>query len=191
MNLILGSSSPYRKELLTKLLLDFECCSPDIDESQLLNEEPEALVKRLSIEKAREVAKKQSNALIIASDQVAVHRNKILGKPGNHTNAMQQLSGFSGQFVQFFTGLCVYNSETKHIQYHQDLTTVRFRELTAEQIDRYLRKDKPYQCAGSFRSEGLGCALFKSIESNDPNALIGLPLIKLTEFLENEGLEII
>jgi len=191
LKLILGSSSPFRKELLSRLHLKFECCSPDIDETQRPGEEPAELVERLSREKAQEVEKSFDQALIISSDQVAVHNNKILGKPGTHENAIQQLSAFSGQSVQFMTGLCLYNSNSKVFQYYQDTTWVRFRSLSHKQIDNYLIMDKPYQCAGSFKSEGLGAALFESIESLDPNALIGLPIIKLVEMLNNEGVDVL
>ena len=191
MKLILGSSSPFRKGLLEKLYIEFTCCSPNIDENQLTDEKPEQLVRRLSIAKAKEVAKQYPQSLIISSDQVAVHQNKILGKPHTHDNAVRQLSGFSGESVQFMTGLCLYNSESKNIQYYQDDTWVKFRQLTQSQINKYLYKDTPYQCAGSFRSEGLGAALFHSIESHDPNALIGLPIMKLVEMLAAEGVDVL
>ena len=129
--------------------------------------------------------------MIIGSDQVAVFDNQILGKPGNHENAVMQLTKFSNHSVQFITGLCLFNSKTLDYQYHQDETWVHFRELSALQIEYYLKNDSPYQCAGSFRSEGLGCSLFRSIESSDPNALIGLPIIKLVEMLESEGIDVL
>ena len=191
MKLILGSSSPFRKNLLAKLLLEFDTYSPNIDESSLKDESPEALVKRLSVAKAKEIAKQNPDSLIIGSDQVAVFENQILGKPGNHANALKQLKSFSNQSVQFITGLCLFNSNTSNYQYHQDVTWVHFRALTSAQIEYYLKKDLPYQCAGSFRSEGLGCSLFKAVESSDPNALIGLPIITLVEMLASEGIDVL
>lgn len=191
MKIILGSSSPYRKILLQKLQLEFETCSPDIDEIQNADETPEQLVRRLSITKAEAVSVSFPDAMIISSDQVAVYDNKVIGKPGNHQNAVLQLRAFSGQSIQFITGLCLYNTQTRDYQYHQDSTLVRFRKLTDSQINDYLVKDQPYQCAGSFRSEGLGCALFKSIETSDPDALIGLPILKLVEMLAIQGIEVI
>ena len=191
MKIVLGSSSPFRKALLAKLQIEFDTCSPDIDETQIINEDPCQLVKRLSIAKAQEVAKQFPVALIISSDQVAVFEQAILGKPGNHTNAVKQLTSFSGQAVQFITGLCLYNAQSKDLQYYQDSTMVRFRSLSEVQINNYLLKDKPYQCAGSFRSEGLGAALFRSIETEDPNALIGLPIIKLVEMLQIQGVDVL
>ena len=191
MKLILGSSSPFRKSLLEKLLLEFETYSPNIDESSFEGESPSDLVKRLSIAKAEEIAKRNPNSLIIGSDQVAVFNNQILGKPGNHENAVIQLTQFSNQSVQFITGLCLFNSKTLEYQYQQDETWVHFRELSARQIEYYLKNDSPYQCAGSFRSEGLGCSLFRSIESSDPNALIGLPIIKLVEMLGADGIDVL
>ncbi|MFT5451482.1 MAG: septum formation protein [Enterobacterales bacterium] len=191
MKLILGSSSPFRKSLLERLLLEFDTYSPDIDETSHEGESPSALVKRLSIAKAEEIAKDNPNSLIIGSDQVAVFDNQILGKPGNHENAVMQLTKFSTHSVKFITGLCLFNSKTLDYQYHQDETWVHFRKLSALQIEYYLKNDSPYQCAGSFRSEGLGCSLFSSIESSDPNALIGLPIIKLVEMLESEGIDVL
>jgi len=189
--IVLGSSSPFRKSLLEKLQIEFECYSPDIDETPLANELPADLVKRLSIAKAIAVAKQYTDALIISSDQVAVFQQLLLGKPGSHENAVKQLTSFSAQSVQFITGLCLYNSQTKSYQYHQDSTWVKFRHLDEALINNYLHKDKPYQCAGSFKSEGLGAALFQSIESKDPNALIGLPIIKLVEMSNNEGVNVL
>jgi len=157
--IVLGSSSPFRQALLKKLQLDFECCSPEIDESPIDNEMPSELVQRLSCAKAREVAKQYEKSLIIGSDQVAVFDDKILGKPGTHDKAVKQLASFSGKTVQFITGLCLYNSVTTKHQYHQDITEVKFRTLSHLEIEDYLKRDKPYQCAGSFKSEGLGIAL--------------------------------
>jgi len=189
--LVLGSSSPFRKQLLSKLGLNFITCSPDIDESELDGETPEQLVKRLSIAKAVEVAKQHPDALIIGSDQIALFNQQVIGKPGNHENAVKQLTSFSGNDVEFITGLCLYNATTEKTQYHHHLTTVSFRQLSAEQIQHYLEKDQPYQCAGSFRSESLGFALFSGIKTSDPDALIGLPMIKLVEMLFLEGIDVL
>jgi len=189
--IVLGSSSPFRKKLLKKLEIEFDCYSPDIDESHQEGESPEKLVQRLSCSKATAVAKQYPKALVIGSDQVALHNNKILGKPGSHENAIRQLSSFSAQTVHFLTGLCLHNSLTGQQQYYLDITLVRFRKLNTQDIQNYLLREKPYQCAGSFKSEGLGVALFESIESKDPNALIGLPVIKLVEMLGNEGLNVL
>lgn len=191
MKIVLGSSSPFRKFLLEKLQLEFECYSPNIDETPMNDEQPTELVKRLSVAKAIAVATQYTDTLVISSDQVAVHQQRLLGKPGSHENAVKQLASFSGQSVQFITGLCLYNSQTRDYQYHQDITLVTFRDLNSKQINNYLHKDKPYQCAGSFKSEGLGAALFQSIESKDPNALIGLPILKLVEMLNNEGIDVL
>ena len=188
--LILGSTSPFRKELLQRLSIPFTTDSPDIDETPLDNESPEAYVLRLSLEKARAVATQHPNALIIGSDQCSVLNGTIRGKPGNHENAMQQLRESSGKRVSFLTGLCLYNSKTK--QYQLDLVPfhVDFRELTDNEIDAYLRVDQPYACAGSFKSEGLGITLFKRLHGDDPTALIGLPLIRLSEMLRKNGVAI-
>jgi septum formation protein len=188
--LILGSSSPFRKELLQRLCLDYQTLSPDIDETRLVDETAEQMVKRLSLEKAQAIAAVVPNALIIGSDQCAVLEGKILGKPGNHANAMQQLQDSSGQCVQFLTGLCLYDSQTG--EYQLDLVPygVEFRNLNTDEIDRYLKNETPYNCAGSFKSEGLGMSLFKGFTGSDPTALIGLPLIRLTEMLRNIGISL-
>ncbi|MBF0266024.1 MAG: septum formation inhibitor Maf [Gammaproteobacteria bacterium] len=188
--LVLGSSSPYRRQLLAQLQIPFETCSPDIDETAHQDEKAEGLVLRLAKEKALAVARKFPECLIIASDQVAVVNNTILGKPHNFENACQQLSIASNNTVIFYTSLCVLNAQTGFSQIDVELTEVKFRTLSEEQIKRYLQQDEPYNCAGSFRCERLGITLFESIHSNDPNALIGLPLIKLTTFLTNEGIEL-
>jgi MAF protein len=187
MQLVLGSSSPFRKKLLQRLTDNFVCESPDIDESPLSEESPEALVERLSIEKAKAVAKQMGDALIISSDQIAIFEGEILGKPHTHERAIDMLSAFSDNSVRFETGLCLYNTVTEHYQYKSIPTVVHFRQLSTETIESYLLKDKPYRCAGSFQAEGLGVVLFERLESQDPSALIGLPLIELTSMLANEG----
>nr|WP_320167385.1 nucleoside triphosphate pyrophosphatase [uncultured Methylophaga sp.] len=189
--LILGSSSPFRAELLKKLQINFIQHSPDIDETQLEGESAPALVERLAQEKARLIAETYPRALIIGSDQVAVADGNVLGKPGNHQTAIQQLMMASGKSVTFYTGLALYNAENQTMQHIVEPFTVHFRELTEKQIEYYLNQEKPYQCAGSFKSEGFGISLFSRLEGDDPNSLIGLPLIKLIELLSNEGVDIL
>jgi len=188
--LVLASSSSFRKELLERLHLSFITDSPDIDESQLKSESPESYVKRLSLEKAQTVAARQKHSLIIASDQCSVLNNNIHGKPHHHEAAIQQLLESSGQRVSFLTGICVLDSESG--KYELDLIPyhVQFRELNIDEIDRYLRLEQPYNCAGSFKSEGLGTTLFRSMEGEDPTALIGLPLIRLCEMLRSFDLKL-
>ncbi|MDT8404207.1 nucleoside triphosphate pyrophosphatase [Sulfuriflexus sp.] len=189
--LVLGSTSPFRRELLQKLGLPFETAAPDIDESRQENESPEQLVARLAEAKARVVARKFPQALIIGSDQVAVNAGEILGKPLTHARAVQQLQNASGKTVRFLTGLCLYNSATDRTQCEVVPFDVVFRKLTLEQIENYLTREQPYQCAGSFKSEALGIALFERLEGEDPNSLIGLPLIRLVRMLENEGVKVL
>ncbi len=189
--IILGSSSPFRAELLQKLGLSFSIAKPDIDESVLANEQPEQLVKRLAEQKAKAIASAYPEALIIGSDQVAVIDNTIMGKPGNHDNAVKQLSIASGKTVRFLTGLALFNAKTSQMQSLVEPFNVSFRQLTLEQINGYLYKEQPYQCAGSFKSEGLGISLFSQLEGDDPNSLIGLPLIRLIDMLQHEGIDIL
>jgi len=189
--LVLGSTSPFRRELLGKLGIAFEVASPDIDERQQENETPEALVRRLSREKALAVARTFPRHLIIASDQVAVIDGHILGKPGSHENATRQLQSASGKTVEFLTGLCLYNSKSEHLQLDVVPFRVVFRKLDDADIEHYLQREKPYNCAGSFKSEGLGIALFQRLEGDDPNSLIGLPLIRLIDMLKAEGLQVL
>lgn len=191
MKIVLGSTSPFRKALLERLCLDFVCDSPDIDETPLENEDIEKMVVRLSVAKARAISGNHANALIIGADQSAVLNGEKLSKPGNFENAFQQLARASGQKIAFQTGLCLLNTETGNIQSACVPYTVVFKKLTDKMIENYLRKEEPYNCAGSFKSEGLGIALFERFEGNDPNALIGLPLIQLVNFLEQEGISIL
>jgi MAF protein len=191
MKLVLASTSPFRKALLERLQVAYTCDSADIIESPLAGETIEQMVTRLACEKARAVADRHPDALIIGSDQSAVLDGEILTKPGNFDNAVRQLRNASGKRIVFHTGLCLLNSATGEKQSACVPYTVEFRELTDAMIERYLEKEEPYNCAGSFKSEGLGITLFKRFEGEDPNALIGLPLIKLTEFLENEGFSIL
>ena len=187
--LILASTSPFRKELLGRLDLPFETAAPDVDESRLNNEPAVELVRRLSEAKARAIGATHSG-LIIGSDQVATHGRSILGKPGDHDTAMRQLRQLSGEYVTFLTGLCLLNSETGEVQLDVVPFSVVLRALDDEQIDRYLRHDQPYNCAGSFKSEGLGITLFERMEGDDPTALIGLPLIRLTGMLASAGIHL-
>ena len=193
MKLILGSTSPFRKELLDRLQIEFSCASPNVDETPVENESIEDMVMRLSELKAEAVAEqiKGQDALIIGSDQSAVHNGKPLTKPGNFDNAVKQLTDASGQRIVFQTGLCLLNTRTGKKQTICEPYTVVFKKLSALTIERYLKKEEPYNCAGSFKSEGLGIALFEKFEGEDPNSLIGLPLIKLIGMLENEGIEIL
>ncbi len=195
-SLILASSSPFRKELLTKLGLEFSIQTPDINESRIDGETPEQLVYRLAEEKAHEVAKTQSG-LIIASDQVATlgsgaqADDKILTKPHTHESAIKQLQQSSGNTVTFVTSLSLLNTNSGNIQTIVEPFKVVFKTLSTQQIDNYLKKEQPYNCAGSFKSEALGISLFERLEGNDPNTLIGLPLIQLIKMLENEGVDIL
>lgn len=188
--LVLASSSSFRQMTLQKLNIDFEVDVPDVDESPLDNESPLELVKRLSELKATAVGARHPGALIIGSDQVAVLDGEIITKPLNHENAVAQLTKASGRRVQFLTGLCLYNSATGAIQLDCIPFTVYFRKLNAGQIERYLQKDQPYQSAGSFKSEGYGITLFEKLEGDDPNSLVGLPLIRLVNMLQEEGIQL-
>jgi len=182
--LVLASSSPFRKELLNKLFSDFDCASPDIDESAKENESPLDLSKRLAFEKANALASTFQDHLIIGSDQVAMLGNKQLTKPGSHENCVNQLTLSSGKHITFYTSLCVLDSKSKHSTTELDICKVYMKNLTLEQIEDYVSRDKPYGCAAAFKSEGLGIALFEKIEGDDPNALVGLPLIKLIKLLD-------
>jgi MAF protein len=188
--LLLASSSPYRRELLERLRLPFVCASPDIDESHHPQESAIALVKRLAQEKAKALAAKYPDHLIIGSDQVAVLGEQILGKPHTFERALEQLSASSGKSVTFLTGLALYNSQTGHCQVDCVPFTVHMRELSTPRISRYLHAEQPYDCAGSFKAEGLGVSLFRSTEGPDATSLIGLPLIRLVDMLATEGVEI-
>ncbi len=164
--------------------------NPNIDESRQENEKPWDLVKRLALSKAQEIAKTVEKALIIGSDQVATFNEQVIGKPLTHEEAVKQLSLFSGQKVIFYTGLCLLNTETKQHQTISEPFSVFFRLLSHQKIENYLHIEQPYQCAGSFKSEGLGICLFEKLEGNDPNSLIGLPLIQLINMLTKEGITV-
>ena len=190
--IILASSSPYRRELLARLRVQFTHISPDIDESAIDGESPEELALRLATEKATIIAHRHTSpALVIGSDQVASLKGQVLTKPGNFERAVQQLEQCSAQAVTFFTGLVLINSGTGKIQYCVEPFTVHFRTLTRNEITTYLELEQPFDCAGSFKVEGLGISLFEKLAGNDPNSLIGLPLIQLINFLSKEGINIL
>ncbi len=189
--IVLASTSPFRKELLARLQLPFDTASPEVDETRQPDEPPAAMVTRLAEAKARAVADRFPDALIIGSDQCAVLGEGILGKPGTHEAATRQLLASSGQRVVFHTGLCLLDSDSGETQIDDILYTVHFRRLTEGQIEGYLQKEQPYNCAGSFKSEGLGSALFQRMEGDDPSSLIGLPLIRLVEMLRAAGVDVL
>ena len=189
--LILASSSEFRRQLLQKLLIPFNSISPEIDETALDGEKPHQTALRLAQEKAQKIGAEYPHALVIGCDQVATLDGEQLGKPGNHNNATKQLQTMRGREVTFHSALCLYNAATGNMQAEVVPYLVRFRQLTDEQIESYLTKEQPYQCAGSAKSEGLGIALMERMIGEDPNALIGLPLIKLITMLQNEGVSVI
>lgn len=187
--LLLASSSSYRRALLSKFGLAFEWASPNIDESHLGDETPDQLVSRLAIGKAKALAASHPEKLIIGSDQVAVLDHVILGKPHTHERAFEQLRAASGKIVVFKTGLCLLNAASGKTQIAIESFYVHFRELNDAQIHHYLNYEQPLECAGSFKAEGLGIGLFSKLSGDDPNTLIGLPLIRLIEMLGNEGID--
>ena len=186
-NLILASTSPYRRVLLEKLGVPFECAAPNVDETPQPGESPRHLVVRLAQEKAKSLAARFPDHLIIGSDQVCVLDGMITGKPHTEENARQQLLKARGSIVTFYTGLALYNSSTGHLQTECEPFDVHFRHLSEQEIDDYVRKERPLNCAGSFKSEGLGIALFERLDGRDPNALVGLPLIALCQMLRREN----
>ncbi len=188
--IILASSSPYRRELLQRLRLDFECISPNIDESRRENESAKDYVQRLAIEKAAEISRSHPQALIIGSDQCSVNDGQILGKPNNRAHAIEQLSAVSGKCVKFLTGVSLQHAESGWQRNWVDIFTVTFRNLSQDEIERYLDAEEPYNCAGSFKSEQLGIALCESMQGDDPSTLIGLPLIKVAQSLREFGLQV-
>lgn len=186
-NLVLASTSPYRRELLQRLRLSFETADPGIHESAYPGETPVQTATRLAEAKARAVADRFPNALIIGSDQVAYMDGQVYGKPGTRERALMQLRELRGNSVKFHTALCLFNSATGDVQLDGVPIEVRFRLLDDEEIERYLDLESPLNCAGSARSEGLGISLLDYIRGDDPNALIGLPLISLCRMLRREG----
>ena len=187
--LVLASSSPYRRALLAKLGLPFESASPSIDESARPGETPARLCMRLAEEKARALAARFPAHLIIGSDQVAMLEGRQLGKPGDAERAAAQLRAAAGRTVEFFTSVCVLDSAAGKALADMDVTLARFRALSAAQIEGYVEKERPFDCAGGFKSEGLGIVLMEKLETEDPNALVGLPLIRLARLLERFGVE--
>lgn len=186
--IVLASSSSYRRELLTRLQLPFTCHSPDIDETPQANESAQALVQRLALSKARALAQHYPQHIIIGSDQVAVLDGKIIGKPLHAEGATQQLSAASGRSLVFLTGLAVIDTRTQIEQVDLVPFTVHFRTLNAAQIQRYIAAEQPFDCAGSFKSEGLGVSLFQATEGSDATSLVGLPLIRLCDMLNVCGI---
>lgn len=189
--LVLASSSRYRAQLLARLELPFTSQAADLDERPGAGESARGLVARLSREKAERVAQDHPMALVIGSDQCALCKDRILGKPGDAPRAREQLAMLSGNAVEFLTGLCLLDARTGSTQATVVVTTVRFRTLSAAQIADYVAREQPFDCAGAFKSEGLGIALFEAIEGDDPNALVGLPLIALCGMLDRAGLPVL
>ncbi len=189
--IVLASTSPFRRELLARLGLPFETANPATDETALPGETPEATSLRLSEAKARAVAALFPEALIIGSDQVACLGDQIFGKPGSHDKAVKQLQTMRGHTVNFYTGLCLLNARTGKTHVRGVPTLVTFRDLTDDEIENYLRKEQPYNCAGSAKSEGMGIAIIARMEGEDPNALIGLPLIALCDLFREENIKVV
>ena len=189
--LILGSTSIYRRELLERLKIPFRVVAPDIDETPYEDETPQQLVARLALEKAQSVAINNPGSLVIGSDQVAVHGGKIVGKPHSHDRAMEQLREANGKQITLYTGLSLVHADSGEELTEVIPFQVLFRQLTEEQLESYLHKEQPYHCAGSVKSEGLGIALLERFEGEDPNTLIGLPLIRLIRMLEHFGINVI
>lgn len=187
MRIVLASSSPYRRQLLDRLGIPFEVASPDIDETPVPGEDARDLVLRLANAKADTIAEGRPRAIVVASDQVAVEGARTLGKPGTHERAVALLASLSGRTVTFLTSLVVLNTRTGNRQGHIDETRVHFRELTSEEIERYVASERPLDCAGGIKSEGHGILLCRELVTRDPTALIGLPLIELGRMLRAEG----
>ncbi|WP_114241191.1 nucleoside triphosphate pyrophosphatase [Dyella sp. C9] len=185
---VLGSTSRYRAELLRRLVDDFQQRSPGTDESPLPDEQPSDRARRLAVAKARAAADGLEDALVIGSDQVAELEGLVLDKPGTMERAREQLSASSGREVHFHTALCLYDTRSGQAQVHVDHTRVHFRSLATDEIERYIAREQPLDCAGSFKCEGLGISLFERIDNEDPSALIGLPLIALARMLREAGL---
>jgi len=190
MPLILASTSRYRKALLEKLGLPFQCASPEVDETPIPGESAEALVSRLAHAKAMAIAERHEHGLIIGSDQVCICDGQILGKPGTVENAVAQLMRAQGKHVTFLTGLCVIDAASGHAEQMVEPFAVHFRSLDETAIRRYVEAELPLDCAGSFKCEGMGIVLFEALEGRDPNALIGLPLIALINLLGRHGLHL-
>ena len=188
-DIILASTSPYRRDLLQRLQIPFRCLAPQADESPLPGEQPADLAVRLALAKAHSLAPDHPNALIIGSDQVASVDGRIMGKPGTHAAAVAQLRASSGQEVRFHTAIALVCTARQLEWFHVEPTSAHFRVLSEQAIESYLRREQPYDCAGSFKCEGLGIALFERLQGNDPTSLEGLPLIALTGLLARAGVE--
>lgn len=188
--LVLASTSRYRRMLMERLIVPFVTAAPNVDESALPDELADDLVSRLARAKANAVAQRYPNAIVVGSDQIAVCEQQILGKPGSAEKCSAQLRAVSGRRVEFKTAVHVVAPQTGANEAHVDITTVHFRRLSADEIERYIAKEQPFDCAGGFKVEGLGITLFESIESRDPTALIGLPLIWLSGALRRLGVQL-
>ena len=188
--LVLASTSPFRQEILKKLQISFITAKPDCDETPISGETPQELVMRLAETKAKSCVVEQPS-LVIGSDQVCVIDGEIIGKPHTREKAIKQLSRQSGKSITFYTGITVWNSETQQADTRLDTFIVHFRDLTEQKIISYVEKEEPYWCAGSFKCEGLGIALFKQMEGKDPNTLVGLPLIDLVDMLDAQGVSVL
>ena len=189
--LVLGSRSLSRRNLLARLSIPFLVVHPDIDESPVDGETPESLVIRLSEQKARAVAVQVRTGLVIGSDQIALLDDTVIGKPGNHVNNVAQLATASGRWLEFRTGITVLDAATGRVETDIVPFAVKFRPLSADEIEAYVSHERAYDCAGGFRAERLGCALFECMRGDDPTALLGLPMIRLCEMLQSAGLDVL
>ena len=189
--LVLGSRSPSRRSLLERLSIPFLAVDPDIDESPFAGETPDALVARLSEQKARAVGERVEAGLVIGSDQVALLGDTVLGKPGDHANNVAQLTMASGRWLELRTGVAVLDAVSGGVQVDVVPFAVRFRSLTAHDVEAYVARERAYDCAGGFRAERLGCALFERMRGDDPTALLGLPMIRLCDMLRAAGLDVL
>lgn len=191
LRLVLASSSTYRQALLRRLGLPFRCVAPDIDERPRSGEDPRTTVTRLAESKARRVAEQANDALVIGSDQLATLDGRVMGKPGGRQANITQLKAASGRWVEFLTGVCLLNAATGSRQVEAVEFRVQFRPLSDPQIENYVDRERPFDCAGGFKSEGLGISLFARMQGDDPTSLVGLPLISLRMMLENEGIDVL
>ena len=189
--IVLASSSPYRRQILERVNLSFTCHKPGVDESVLPGESAPDLVARLALAKAKAVAAHYPDGLIIGADQVADHRGEIIGKPDDHADAVRQLRSMSGSSLTLYSGVVLYDAANDNYQSAVEPFVVEFRELDDDLIERYLKAEQPYDCCGSLKAEGPGIALLKRLHGDDPNALLGLPLIRLLEMLQNAGVALI
>lgn len=186
LSIVLASSSTYRRQLLERLKINFTATAPNIDETPLKNEQPQEMTKRLAIQKAKALSNQYNNHLIIGSDEIACSNGKVMGKPHTFERAFQQLKEVSGKTITFYTGLALYNSQTQNLQVDCIPFHVHFRSLSDSAIAKYLEIEQPFDCAGSIKAEGLGICFFRGMEGADITSLMGLPLIRLIDMLENE-----